>query len=81
MTWGRLFEEENALKGKASVRRLPTPTSPRTRRGKGRNPVNLMVVSGMQQARRSDAEEAVEVVRNHGDGTWVTLGSGTPKRR
>jgi hypothetical protein len=34
-----------------------------------RNAANLRIGSGMQQARDFRAEKAVEVVRNHGDGT------------
>jgi len=51
------------------------------------NAANLMIGSGMQQARKLQAEEAVEVVKNHVDGTGLsrwTLGSrsaaGTSRR-
>jgi hypothetical protein len=43
------------------------------------NATNLRVGSGMQQARDSYAEEAVEVVQNHGDGTGARAGSSGPK--
>jgi hypothetical protein len=33
------------------------------------NTANLMTGSGMQQARDLRAEETIEVVKNHGDGT------------
>jgi hypothetical protein len=33
------------------------------------NAANLMIGSGMQQARDLRAEETIEVVKNHGDGT------------
>jgi hypothetical protein len=33
------------------------------------NPADLMTGSGMQQARDLRAEETIEVVKNHGDGT------------
>jgi hypothetical protein len=36
-----------------------------------RNAANLMAGSGVQQTRGPDAEKAVEVVRNHEDGTGV----------
>jgi len=37
--------------------------------GRAGNETNPRVGSGMQQARELDAEQAVEVVRNHEDGT------------
>jgi hypothetical protein len=39
-----------------------------------RNPMNPMVGSGMQQACKPPVEQAVEVVRNHEDGTRSGLG-------
>ena len=57
------------------------------RSARARNAANLMIGSGMQQARKLQAEEAVEVVKNHVDGTGLsrwTLGSrsaaGTSRR-
>jgi hypothetical protein len=57
------------------------------RSARARNAANLMIGSGMQQARKLQAEEAVEVVKNHVDGTRLsrwTLGSrsaaGTSRR-
>jgi hypothetical protein len=38
-----------------------------------RNPVNPMVVGGMQQARRRTVAKAVKVVRNHEGGTCAAL--------
>lgn len=43
------------------------------------NPVNLRVGSEMQQAHGAQEEEAVEVVRNHEDGTSGARGSVLPK--
>jgi hypothetical protein len=43
------------------------------------NPVNLRVGSEMQQAHIAQEEEAVEVVRNHEDGTSGARGSVLPK--
>jgi hypothetical protein len=41
-----------------------------------------MIGSGMQQARKLQAEEAVEVVKNHVDGTGLSRGtSGAEARR
>jgi len=40
--------------------------------------MNPTVGSGMQQARRPGAEETVEVVRNHEDGTSGTCGRVLP---
>jgi len=48
------------------------------------NATNLRVGSGMQQARDSYAEEAVEVVQNHEDGTGARawqLGSEVRRQR
>jgi hypothetical protein len=45
-----------------------------------RNAMNLMTGSGVQQTRTCRAEKAVEVVRNHEDGTRVgTDGAADPK--
>jgi hypothetical protein len=44
-------------------------------RAVARNAMNLMAGSGAQQTRTCRAEKAVEVVRNHGDGTRVGTGS------
>jgi len=41
--------------------------------------MNLRIGSGTQQARSAQEEEAVEVVRNHEDGTCGALGSVAPK--
>ena len=43
------------------------------------NAMNPKAGSGMQQARRPGAEKAVEVVRNHEDGTCETPGRVSPK--
>jgi len=45
----------------------------------GGNVVDPMVGSGMQQARAVVEEEAVEVVRNHEDGTRLGGGTSSPK--
>jgi hypothetical protein len=45
------------------------------------NPANPRSGTGLQHARDLRAEEAVEVVRNHGDGTRWWPGSHHPKER
>jgi hypothetical protein len=47
----------------------PEPKGPGPTLGASRNATNPTAGSGMQQARRACAEQAVEVVRNHEDGT------------
>jgi len=59
-----------ALEGKRTGGEV---TKPAGQRGRVGNPVNPRVGSGMQQARRLREEEAVEVVRNHEDGTSARL--------
>ena len=59
-----------------------TSKGPHASRGSGfgcRNAMDPRTGCGMQQARRARMEQAVEVVRNHGDGTRDPDGSGDPK--
>lgn len=59
-----------AGKRRVGFGRFPQGAGDRSRRA-ARNAANPRVGSGMKQARRPCAEEAVEVVRNHGDGTGL----------
>jgi hypothetical protein len=71
------FFEGSVRRGEAPVTRRAARVA---RRGtRARNAANPRTGSGMQQARSSVAEQAVEVVRNHVDGTWRSDGSECPK--
>jgi hypothetical protein len=60
----------------------PEPKGANPTLGASRNATNPRAGSGMQQARRACAEQAVEVVRNHGGGTrwsgWPPLPEAPP---
>lgn len=73
---GEFFEGYDASRGKVLVFQVASAARRRT----PGNATNPMVGSGMQQARNLAAEQAVEVVQNHEDGTGsASLAARRPK--